>query len=325
MKYKVYISDYDYPDLHIEESILNPIGAEVIGLQCKDGKNLAELARDADVIIQQYAKIYKDTIDKLDKCKAICRYGIGVDIVDVKAAYEKGMVVTNVPDYCIDEVADHTLSMGLMLIRRIPMYNKATHEGRWHWKESGVPIFRFKNMKWGLIGFGHIAQNITVKLKGLGFSVQAYDPYVSESFMNSFGVKKISLDELTKTSDIMSLMCPYTKETHHMINEQNLREMQPHAVLINCSRGKCVDNNALYKALSSGWIASAGLDDIEEEPAKRNDWNPEDNPLFSLNNCIITPHVAYVSVNSLNECRVIVAENAKAVLLGHTPPNLVKP
>jgi D-3-phosphoglycerate dehydrogenase len=324
-KFKVYISDYDYPDLEIEKSILAPIGAEVIGLQCKTGEGLAELAKDADVILQQYAKIPKETIDKLNNCKAICRYGIGVDIVDVDAAYQKGMVVTNVADYCIDEVAEHTLSMGLMLLRRIPMYDKATRAGRWHWKDSKGPIFKFKSLHAGLIGFGRIAQNLTHKLKGLGFNVQAYDPYVSESLMNSFGVKKLSLEELLQTSDIVNVMCPYTPQTHHIINEETLKMMKRHAVLINCARGKCVDNKALYKALTEGWIASAGLDDPEEEPAKMDNWNPNDNPLFTLDNCIFTPHVAYVSENALQECRKIAAENAKAVLLGQTPPNLVKP
>ena len=116
-KYKVYVSDYDYPNLDIERSVLEPIGAEVIGLECKTGEDIAELASDADVILQQYAKIFRETLSKLKNCKAICRYGTGVDIVDVEAAYEFGMIVTNVPDYCIDEVADHSISMGLMLLR----------------------------------------------------------------------------------------------------------------------------------------------------------------------------------------------------------------
>jgi D-3-phosphoglycerate dehydrogenase len=135
-KFKVYVSDYDYPDLDIERSVLEPIGAEVIGLQSKTGENIAELAADADVILQQYAKIYRDTIEKLKNCKAICRYGTGVDIVDVEAAYEHGMIVTNVPDYSIDEVADHTITMGLMLLRRIPMYSQAT---RLRWQDISIP------------------------------------------------------------------------------------------------------------------------------------------------------------------------------------------
>lgn len=324
-KFKVYISDFDYPDNEIEKSILEPIGAEVIGLQCKTGEGLTEQARDADAILQQYAKIPRSTIEKLEKCKVICRYGVGVDIVDVKAAYEHGMVVTNVPDYALDEVADHSIALALMLIRRIPWYAENTRAGRWHWSESKAPIHRLRNSTWGLIGFGRIAQNITRKVKSFNFKIIAYDPYVSEGFMATMGVGKVDLYNLLSSSHVVNVMCPHTPETEHMINETSLRKMRPEAVLINCARGKIVDNEALYKALSEGWIAAAGLDDTEEEPAKLEHWTPDMNPLFKLNNCFITPHIAYVSEESLQECRRVASENAKAVLLGKIPQNLVKP
>lgn len=324
-KFKVYVSDYDYPNLDIERSVLEPIGAEVIGLQCKTGEDIAKLAADADVILQQYAKIFRDTIEKLKNCKAICRYGTGVDIVDVEAAYEHGMIVTNVPDYCIDEVADHSITMGLMLLRRIPMFARATRRGEWHWSASGGEILRFRTSTWGLIGIGRIAQNITRKLVDFGFEIIAYDPYVSRSLMNTHGVRKVGLDELFETADLVNVMCPYTPETHHIVDGQAFKRMKKTAVLINCSRGKCVDNAALYKALVAGEIASAGLDDTEEEPAKQKNWKPGDNPLFSLDNCFITPHSAYVSVQSLNECRYVAAENAKAILLGQPPLDQVFP
>lgn len=324
-KFKVYVSDYDYPDLEIERSVLEPIGAEVIGLKCNTGEELAELAADADAILQQYAKINRSTIEKLKNCKAICRYGTGVDIVDVQAAYDNGMVVTNVPDYAIEEVADHTITMGLMLLRRIPMYYRATKLGAWHWSASGGPIFRFRGSAWGLIGFGRIAQNTARKLRVFGFEVICYDPYVSKGFMKTNGVRKVELDELYTTANLVSVMCPYTPETHHIVNAEAFEKMSEDAVLINCARGKCVDNKALYEALVNGEIASAGLDDTEEEPAKLNNWTPDMNPLFKLDNCFITPHSAYVSENSLTECRYVAAENARAVLLGQRPMDLVKP
>jgi D-3-phosphoglycerate dehydrogenase len=243
-KFKVYISDYDYPDLQIEKSILEPIGAEVIGLQCKTGEGLAELAADADAILQQYAKIPRETIAKLKQCKVICRYGIGTDILDVKAAYEHGIIVTNVPDYCIDEVADHSITMGMMLIRRVPMYAQSTRAGGWHWKNANGPVFRFRNFVWALIGFGRIAQNITRKLTPFGFQVIAYDPYVSKSFMFTHGVRKVELAELFESADLVNVICPYTEETHHIVNEAALKKMKKDAVLINCRRGKCVDNAA---------------------------------------------------------------------------------
>ncbi|TWT01767.1 C-terminal binding protein [Planomicrobium sp. CPCC 101079] len=324
-KYKVYVSDFDYPDIEIEKAILEPIGAEVIGLQCKTGESLAEQAKDADAIFQQYAKISRETIEQLPKCKVIARYGIGVDIVDVEAAYENGMIVTNVPDYCIDEVANHSISMAFTLIRSIPAFDKATHNGNWHWSDWLAPIHRMREMTFGLVGFGRIAQNMARKLAAFGFDIIAYDPYVSEGLMNSHNVKKVDLDTLLRTSHVVDVMCPHTPETHHLINEEALKKMRKDSILINCARGKLVDNKALFQALSKGWIVAAGLDDTEEEPAKVENWSPKDNPLFTLDNCIITPHVAYISQPALNECRRIAAENIKAVLLGERPPNLVKP
>ncbi|MEH6452137.1 MAG: C-terminal binding protein [Psychromonas sp.] len=323
-KFKVYVSDYDYPNLDIERSVLEPIGAEVIGLQCKTGVGLGELASDADAILQQYAKIPRTTIEKLTNCKIICRYGIGVDILDVEACYDHGIKVSNVPDYCIDEVADHSLTLGLTMFRRITEYNKFTHDGNWHWDMDGRVPKRFRNSTWGLIGFGRIAQNIARKVTALGFKVISSDPYVSESYMNTFGVTKVDLDMLVTDSDVVNVMCPHTPQTDRLINEECLRKMKSNAVLVNGARGKVVDNKALYKALTEGWIGSAALDDPEEEPAKLDNWRPEDNPIFTLDNCIVTPHVAYVSEEAFLECRRIAAENAKAVLLGEEPLDPVK-
>ena len=323
-KFKVYISDFDYPDNEIEREVLEPIDAEVIGLQCKTGKGLAEQAADADAILQQYAKIPRSTIEKLDKCKAICRYGIGVDIVDVDAAYEHGMVVTNVPDYALDEVADHSISLALMLLRRIPEYNHAVRDAKWHWN-AATGVHRLRDSVWGFIGFGRIAQNIARKIRAFGFEILAYDPYISEGFMATYGVKKVDLDTVFTSSDLVDVMAPHTPDTDGLVNEFRLRSMKPTAVLVNCARGKIVQTKALAKALTEGWIAAAGLDDLEEEPAKLDRWSPESNPLVSMPNCIITPHVAYVSDASLKECRYIAAKNARAVLLGEKPPNIVKP
>lgn len=324
-KFKVYISDYDYPNLDIEKSVLEPIGAEVIGLHCKTGENLGELAKDADAIIQQYAKIYKPTIDKLDKCKIIARYGIGVDILDVEACYDKGIIVTNVPDYCLDEVADHAISLSFMLMKSIPFYNKKVHSGSYRWQDWNAPIPRYRGSVYGLVGFGRIAQNLSKKVQSFGFQVVAYDPFVSESFMNSYGVKKVTFEELMKISDIVNVLTPHTEQTHHIINEEALKMMKNTAYLVGVSRGKCIDNKALYKALKEKWIAGAALDDPEEEPMKIENWTPDMNPLFELDNFFCTPHTAYVSKISLEECRYVAANNVKSVLLGERPMDIVKP
>jgi D-3-phosphoglycerate dehydrogenase / 2-oxoglutarate reductase len=324
-QFKVYVSDYDYADLAIERAVLEPVGAEVVGLQCRTGEGLAELAADADVILQQYARIGRETIARLKRCKAICRYGIGVDIVDVKAAYEHGMVVTNVPDYCLDEVADHTIALAFALVRRLPQYAQATREGRWHWSAAGGPVHRLRGMVWGMVGFGRIAQNVARKLPAFGVELLAHDPHVSAGYMATFGVRKVGLDELLEQSRLVCVLCPYTPETHQLIDRERLARMPVGAMLVNTTRGKIVDNAALHEVLVSGHLAAAALDDTEEEPAKRERWSPADNPLFAHPGCLITPHVAYVSEAALQECRRIAAENARAVLLGEPPPNPVRP
>jgi D-3-phosphoglycerate dehydrogenase len=324
-KFKVYISDFDYVDNEIEKSILEPIGAEVIGLNCKTGENLAELAGDADAILDQYASINRETIEKLPKCKIIARYGIGVDIVDVKAAYENGMVVTNVPDYCLDEVADQAISYSFMLMRNLPFYNAKVHEGSYSWQDWRTPLHKFRNSVYGLIGFGRIAQNLARKLQVFGFKVVAYDPFLSEGFMTSHGVKKVELEELLKTSYVVNVLAPYTKSTHHIIDEKALTMMREDSYLVCVSRGRCVDNKALYKALKNKEICAAALDDPEEEPMKMKTWSPDNNPLFTLDNCFFTPHTSYATKESLEECRKIAANNVKAVLLGEKPFDIVRP
>lgn len=321
--YKVYITDFDYYDNEIEKSILEPIGAQVIGLQCKDGKGVAEQAADADALMVQYANITKETIKRIPNLKVIARYGVGVDIVDIQAAKERGIICTNVVDYCTDEVADHNISLILMLARRVPMFVSETKKSAWHWSETGRPVHRFTEMQVGVVGFGRISQNMCRKLQALGFSIAAYDPFIPDAVMESKSVRPMDFDTLVKTSDLLVLQCPYTKDTHHMIGRSQLDSMKEGSILINCSRGKLVDNRALYTALESGKLAAAGLDDLEDEPAKRFSWSADDNKLFSLDNCFITPHVAYYSEESLIEARTIAAQNVRAVLLGQEPPNKV--
>lgn len=322
--FKVYITDFDYPDNDIEKSILAPIGAEVIGLQCRDGRELESLALDANALIVQYAKVRKAAIETMPDLKVIARYGIGMDIVDTKTAAEHGVICTNVTDYCTDEVADHNISLILMLVRQIPMFVAETKKGKWHWSETGRPVNRFKNLTVGSIAFGRIAQNMCRKLKALGFNIIVYDPHMDHRKAEKIGVRSVDKETLLQESDVVCLQCPYLPETHHIIGEPELRMMKNNAILINCSRGKLVDNNALYTALTQGWIASAGLDDPEEEPAKMFDWTPDMNPLFRLDNCFITPHVAYYSEESLIDARTIAALNVKAVLTGQEPPNRVQ-
>ena len=324
-QFKIYVSDYDYPDLEIEKQVLEPIGADVIGLSCKTGEGLAEQARDADAILQQYAKIGRATIENLPSCKVIARYGIGVDILDVQACYDHGIAVTNVPDYCFDEVADHAISLALMLARSIPFYDRKVKAGSYRWQDWNSPIPRLRGANFGVIGYGRIAQNMTRKLQAFGIDVIAYDPYVSAAWMRQQGVAKGGLDEVLQASNCVIVTAPYTKETHHIIDSGALSRMRPDASLVCVSRGKCIDNKALYEALKDKKIAAAAVDDPEEEPMKMDSWSPSMNPLFSLDNFFCTPHTAYISTGALAECRRTAAENIRAVLSGNRPNDLYLP
>ena len=322
---KVYVSDFDYPNLDVEKAILEPIGAQVIGLSCKTGAGLAELAADADAILQQYAKIGRPTIEKLKSCKVIARYGIGVDILDVQACYEHGIVVTNVPEYCFDEVADHAVTLSLMLLRSIPFYDRKVRSGSYRWQDWNAPIPRLRGATFGIIGYGRIGQNLARKLQSFGIRVVAFDPFVSGAWMRQQGVEKSGLNDLLADSNCVIVTAPYTQDTHHIIDTRALSLMREDASLVCVSRGKCVDNAALYEALKSRSIAAAAVDDPEEEPMKMESWSPAINPLFSLDNFFCTPHTAYISTGALEECRRTAAENVKAVLLGQRPWDLFLP
>lgn len=324
MRPKVVVTDRDYPDLSIERSILEPIGAEVIDAQCKTGgEALISYVQDADAILQQYAEIKEDVIASLHNCKVIARYGTGVDILDVNACHERGIVVTNVPFYCIDEVADHALALAISLARRIPMYVQSVRQGKWHWSKAGIPIHRFSAQVFGIVGFGKIGRNLARKAGSLKFEVIAHDPYVDPFLIEEEGAHPADFEMLLRRSDIVCVQVPLRPETHHIIGEEDLRRMKSTAILINTARGKLVDNRALYKALSEGWIAAAGLDDIEDEPAKRKVWDYRANPLLKLDNCLITPHSAYYSEESLALARRTAAEEVRAVLLGQKPRYVV--
>jgi len=320
--FKVVVTDYDYPDLEIEASILSKVGAKVVGAQCKSDDEVLEAASDARALLVQYANVGAETIAKLDKCLVIARYGIGVDIVDVNAATSEGILVTNVPDYCLDEVADHAVAMFLMMARRLREYDTAVREGRWHWSASGGRVGRIGEMVAGIVAYGRIGRGIAQRLKPFGPTIVVYDPYVGREQVAEDGCKLVSFEELVRTSDVVFIQAPLTGETRHMFDDQALSMMKGTALIINTARGPIIDDAALYQALSTGKIAGAALDDLEEEPAKLRDWRP-DNPLLKLDNLLISPHAAYYSEESIVEARSTAASEVARVLSGAVPNHLV--
>jgi D-3-phosphoglycerate dehydrogenase / 2-oxoglutarate reductase len=315
---KVVIADYDYGDVDIERAIIEKAGFELIAAQCKTEDEVIEVAHDAAAVVAQYATISARVIAELHDCRVIARYGTGVDIVDVDAATRRDILVTNVPnDWCENEVADHAMALLLAVARKINVYDRATRGGTWQW-QSGAPIHRLRGSVLGLLSFGAIARAIAARATGFGMRIIAHDPYLTAEEITAAGVGGVSFDELVTGSDCLVIQAPLTAQTHHLFDEAQLRRMKPTSILINTARGPIVDDRALHRALNEGWIAGAGLDDIEEEPAKVRDWRP-DNPLFSLDNVVITPHAAYYSEEAISTVRHFAAEEVARVLTGQAP------
>jgi D-3-phosphoglycerate dehydrogenase len=276
-----------------------------------------EVARDADAVLTTYAKISADTIQKLTRCRVIGRFGVGVDNVDIAAATNAGIVVTRVPDYCLDEVSDHTMALLLALVRKIPSSNARTQAGRWEMR-AVVPISRLRGTVLGLMAFGRIPQLVASKAQAFGIRVVTHDPYVSKHVAASAGVEQVEFDELLKISDYISIHTPLLPATHHLFNADVFRRMKPTAYLINTARGPIVDEAALANALDQGHLAGAALDVMEQEP-------PSGSPLFGRDNVIVTPHTAYYSEQSLVDLQTKAAEEVVRVLSGQAARNPVNP
>lgn len=314
----VVITDFDFDDISVETEILEAAGAKVIALQAKQEEDLFDIAPCCAAMINQYARIGRKTITRMKHCEVIARYGVGVDIVDVDTATERGILVTNVQNYCTEEVADHAIALWLTLARKLPDYDRATHAGIWQW-QSGQPVYRLRGRTMGVVSLGKIGQAIMTRAQAFGVTVIAYDPFLPAEVAAKLGVELVSKADLLARSDYILMQAPMTPDTHHFLSDSEFAAMKPGAILVNTGRGPTVDNKALFRALSEGHLAAAGLDDPEEEPAKRASWTPDDNPLFTLPNVLVTPHAAYYSEESILAARTIAATQVAKVLTGQKP------
>ena len=312
---KVVITDCDHPFVEIERAILSEINPEFLLAYCNTEDEVIETARDADGIINQYAPITRRVIESLKRCKVIARYGVGVDNIDVEAATEYGIIVANVPDYCVDEVSTHTMALILVCARGITLLDRKRRDKKWDFTLA-KPLFRTQGKTLGLFGLGRIAKMVAQKALGFEFKVIAFDPYVSEA--NS-KIEMVALKRLLSDSDFLSIHVPLTDQTRHSFSENELRTMKKTSYLVNTSRGPIVDEKALYVALKEKWIAGAALDVMEKEPP---DW---EDPLLKLDNIIITPHISFYSEESYVELKTKVAESVRAVLKGELPRAMVNP
>lgn len=315
MAFKVLLTDYEFENLKYEEDVFKESGLDIefVKAQCKTEDEVAEQAKHADAILNQYAPISRRVIESLENAKVISRYGVGVNTIDLDAANEKGITVANVPDYGMEEVSNHALALLLSWARKVTLLNNEVKKGNWDFKAC-VPIHRFNNQTVGVLGFGRIPRRFIEKVKPLGFKLAAYDPFVSAEDMASAGVQKMELDEIISEADYLSVHVPLIKDTYHLLNADRFSQMKKNAVIINTARGPIIDEKALIEALENGIIAGAALDVAEEEPISI------DSPLLHMDNVIITPHSAWYSEEAMVELRQKAAKNIVQVLKGEKTP-----
>lgn len=317
-KKTILITDYAWSSIVPERQILAEVGAEVIVAESGDEDELISLAKNVDGILTCWKPVPECVISEASKCQIIARYGIGLDNIDVASATKNGIIVTNVPAYCVDEVTDHAMALLLACARKIPLFNSAVKSNTWN-QNIGPKMSRLRGKTLGIVGFGHIGKAIVPKVMAFGLSVKVCSPRTSSDLIEDHGAEKVSFQELLKTSDIITIHAPLTTETKHMFSYDEFVAMKSTAFLINTSRGGIVDTSALTTALQNGEIAGAGIDVLETEPPHQNE------PLLQLDNVIITPHAAFISEESIVELQETAAKCVAQVLSGHIPESVVNP
>ncbi|RLS29387.1 MAG: C-terminal binding protein [Planctomycetota bacterium] len=314
---KVVITDRSFDDITLERAILESAGCTVEDPRSKDPAVLAAAVADADAVITQFAPINADVIGAMRKAKAIVRYGIGYDNVDVEAARARGIPVCNIPDYCIDEVSDHTLAFILALTRQVVPHSQKIHGGGWG-LASAVEGFRtLASMTCGVVGCGRIGRGVVRRLVGFGGRVLVSDPLTPESEIRSLGAEPVSLVRILGESDLITLHCPSLPQTRGLIGTKNLATMKRGVLIVNLSRGDLVDPAALVAALDSGQVGGAALDVFSPEPI------PAGHPILGRANVILAPHIASVSPAAVLRLRTGAAELAVMALRGEALPSVV--
>lgn len=315
---KVVITDHRFPNVDEERRAVEEAGGNLVVAQVTDEDRLVELCQDADGILTVRAPITRRVIEAMQRCRIIVRYGIGVDSVDIPAATERGIMVANVPDYCVDEVSDHALTLLMMLSRQIVFAISLAREERW--SISKMPtLHRLRGQTCGLAGCGKIGSLLAGKVAALGMKILIYDPYLSASRAREMGAELGSLDALLARSDFISLHMPLNDETHHLFGESAFAKMKPTASIVNTSRGGLIDEAALLRALDSGKIFGAGLDVMESETS----FTPTGRALVNHPKVIVTPHMAWLSDEARTTLQARAVEQLIACLKGKTPYGLV--
>ena len=314
-KAKVVLTDYVWDSLDVERRTLEGV-AELVALKTKMPAEFLPHASDCDALLNTYAgPITAEVMARMPSCKIIARYGIGVDTIDLDAATRAGIIVTNNPTYCIDEVAEHTMALLLACARKLAFYDRLVRAGRWE-VPPGKPIFRLAGSALGLIGFGNIARQVARRAAAFGTRILFFDPFVAAA-PSGVPAEKRELQELLVEADFVSLHPPLVPQTRKLMDDKALKCMKPSAFLINCARGPIVDTEALVRALDNRTIAGCALDTLDPEPL------PEAHPLRDRDNVIITPHAAWYSEQAMAGLQAGAPGEVRRVLTGQWPQNVV--
>jgi D-3-phosphoglycerate dehydrogenase len=315
---KAVVTDWTFPDLSVEEEILSRNNVSLVGKQCKNVADLISLVSDADAVITQFAKIDATVIGAMKNARVIVRYGIGVDNVDLESARARGIPVCNVPDYCMDEVADHTLAFILATTRQIVPNTLHLRASKWGLATPLTSVQALKNLTVGVIGFGRIGREVVRRLIAFKCRVLVFDPVVGAAEIIKAGVEAArSFDHLLAESDIVTLHCPSTPQTRRMFDAEAFGKMKPGAIFINVGRGDLVDTAALVSALRTGSLAGAALDVFDPEPI------PSEHAILQMPNVILTAHIASVSPSAVRKLRESAASIALRAVRGESLPNVV--
>jgi len=323
LPHKVVLVDYDeklLAPMGFESELLARAGASWEMYQLRVPQQVLDVARDADVVVVQTVRVLltREIIAQLPRCRCMIRAGAGYDSIDYKTATEYGIMVCNTPTYCTDDVADNAMALLLSSLRHVARLDAAMRQGRFA-RELAAPTRRLKGSTLGIIGIGRIGGTLARRVRGWETTVLAYDPYVTQERGDEVGARLVSLNELLESSDFISIHCPLTEETHHLLSWEQFARAKPGLVLVNTARGPIVHEEALVKALQDGRVWAAGLDVTEQEPL------PPDSPLLRMDNVTLTPHVSANSPEARHDLYQLICEVSSDVVQGRIPRFVVNP
>lgn len=307
---RVVVTDYTFPALEAEAAAAQAAGAEFAAFQCRTAAEVAEAVAGADIAVVQFAPMDHAAVEALAPGAAVIRYGIGFDNIDTNATNARGVPASYVPDYCLDEVADHTTALILMQLRKIVPLDASLRRGDWSAVAVAAPLPAYASTTIGFLGLGQIGRSVLKRLAPSGFSFIVADPMLDAASAAALGVRLVSAEELVAQADVLSLHAPATVQTTGFVNAERLARMKPNAVIVNTARGALIDEAALAAALKSGTIAGAALDVFGVEPL------PASSPLRDAPNLILTPHAAWYSEQAITRLQQLVAGDIAAHLAG---------